>query len=291
MELLSERRSLDRFADYIDWRRNQLEWWIRSNVKSEKYPRPIVVLTTSRSGSTWLCEVASQALRVGRIPEHLRPRHLQLANRVSDAELMLVSLISKVKAHIASGRSGGTKIIWDDIPGIHALQSVDKLVSWLSPLNEINPLWIRLVRQDRGAQAVSRYRAAQTGIYHRFEGQSLFAKRQVGSSHAPKKNPPLQYDFEAIHRHYLQLTSAEEQLTGVIADLPWPVHTILYEEAVQPPYSALSQAIATAAGISRDLASARIDRIQQGMHLAMTRSDGSQRMAQQFNADLTERAR
>jgi len=215
------------------------------------------------------------------------PPSLAAGERCAGTYNFLRSLISETRAHIASRHSGGTKIIWDDVPGILALQSPNDLVDWLQPLNELNPLWIRLVRQDRVAQAVSRYRAANSGVFHHFTGYRLFAQKQPQVAESRPDPEQLRYDFDRIYQHYAHLSAAENHLDEVINSVPWDVRRLVYEEVSKPPFSDLSHAIAAAASISVEAAGARINRIQKDMNLAMTRSKVSQELTQQFSADLT----
>jgi hypothetical protein len=81
-------------------------------------PRPFIILTTSRSGSTWLSALLTQALYIDHIRENFRPQHFQ--------DFQTGDIDSNVLLKLAQSSFGasewlpqlGSKLIWDSMPAL-----------------------------------------------------------------------------------------------------------------------------------------------------------------------------
>jgi LPS sulfotransferase NodH len=201
-------------------------------------PRPLVVLTTSRSGSTWLCDVLSRASHCGPIAEHLRPKHFEALVQHRSSWPDLQEALGDITLLLEQRTFGGTKIIWDYFPDLEEKFPDGSLQSAFDQLFASNPIIVRLQRQDRAKQAISRYIASQTGVYHRLERPKWRRAR------APKLQPSvsagnLDYDFESILHHYKILTRAETNLDNFISSIPYDFVSLRYEETRGEPIASM----------------------------------------------------
>lgn len=231
--ILSEYTRRDRVALEVAFRKRQALGICRAAMGRTRAATPLLVLTTSRSGSTWLCELLASINQRGPLPEHLRPRHFEYALRAPDGEARLTAWLEEAALRIRRGRDGGSKLIWDYFPALVAASDAARLRATLAPLLALEPLCLRLRRRDLAGQAVSRYRAARTGIYH-------YQRRSgIGPPGAPDgagaKAGADAFDVAAIGRHEAVLRRAEAQLDAVVASLGTPVHELVYEELAAAP--------------------------------------------------------
>lgn len=197
---------------------------------------PLLVFTTSRSGSTWFCELLSGIKQCATLPEHLRPLHFQYALRASASEEVLQNYLKQASKLIHSGRDGGSKLIWDYFPELIPRIGIGSPCSILAPLIELSPFCLRLRRRDRISQAVSRYRSAQTGAYHNRRQPRLYPFAQ---QHPQQPVTVGTFDRAAIAHHDDILRRAEDHLDWFLEGLGTRVYEITYEELVADPSAVL----------------------------------------------------
>jgi LPS sulfotransferase NodH len=231
--ILSEYTRRDRIELEVAFRKRQVLGICRAAVGRRRAATPLLVLTTSRSGSTWLCELLSGINHRGPLPEHLRPQHLEYAIGSPDGRARLTAWLEEAALRIRSGRDGGSKLIWDYFPELFAASDAAKLRTALAPLLALAPACVRLRRRDLAEQAVSRYRASLTGVYHhqRRAGTGLLATQDGAGAQARATI----FDAAAIARHEDVLRRAEAHLDAAIASLGRPVHELIYEELAAAP--------------------------------------------------------
>lgn len=203
-------------------------------------PTPLLIFTTSRSGSTWLTELLFGINQCGPLPEHLRPEHFEYALRAADGGEVLSNWIREAAALVRSGRHGGSKLIWDYFPDLFAGSDFAVCRSALAPLLDLAPVCVRLRRKDLVAQAVSRYRSSLTGVYHRSRhtgpSPSGSPGLEAGEALAPVS---LAYDAGAVAHHEDILRRGEAHLDATLTGLGLSVHEVLYEELVAEPREVL----------------------------------------------------
>jgi LPS sulfotransferase NodH len=231
--ILSEYTRRDRIELEVAFRKRQALAICRAAIGRRRTATPLLVFTTSRSGSTWLCELLSGINHRGPLPEHLRPQHLEYAISSPDGWARLTAWLEEAALRIRSGRDGGSKLIWDYFPELFAASDAAKLRATLAPLLALAPACIRLRRRDLAEQAVSRYRASLTGVYHhrRRIGTGPLAAQDGAGAQARAAV----FDAAAIARHEDVLRRAEAHLDAAVASLGMPVHELIYEELAAAP--------------------------------------------------------
>ncbi len=241
--LLGDRSFPRAVAQEVDFRKRQALAVGLAALGIRRAPRPPLVLTTSRSGSTWLSDLLSGVNQSGPLPEHLRPQHFKFALAVSDGQGLLRQWLDEAAEMIRSGRSGGSKVIWDYFPELFPLGESAALRTTLAPLSELNPLCLRLRRRDKTAQAVSRYLSSQTGVYHNYKGHFRFWRRK-GKGGSANSRLTLAYDATQIAHHEAILQRAETHLDVSIAEMGIEVHELVYEDLMADPVRVLEPVVA-----------------------------------------------
>ena len=242
--LLSERSFAVRVKQEIAFRKRQWRALLLAAKGQRRTPTPVLVLTTSRSGSTWLCELLFNINESGPLPEHIRPQHFKYAMGQPDGQHLLRNLLEDAAALIRNGRCSGSKLIWDYVPELFSGSEVDTLRTVLSPLSDLRPICLRLRRQDIAAQAVSRCLSSQTGIYHRYRG-AADDSTQTGTPVMENVDSQLTYDTADIAHHEKVLQSAESHLEASISGLGLAVHEVVYEELLADPGKVLEPLVAS----------------------------------------------
>lgn len=208
-------------------------------------PRPFLILTTSRSGSTWLCDLLSKALCIEPVREDFRPQHYQafLAGELDSRDLLEMAQTCFDTERLVP--RAGSKLIWDSIPMLEQRLGEAEKGELLALFRRIQPGLIRLKRQDRVAQAVSRFLATQTRVYHRIrhEGPGMSGDSATPGDHSAASRDAVSYDFDSILRHYRPLVRAESHLDTVLTRAQLPLHTVSYEQLLATPVPVLANAL------------------------------------------------
>jgi hypothetical protein len=192
-----------------------------------------------------LCDLLSRALCIEPIREDFRPQHYQA---FLSGELDCRDLLDLAQSCFDTERlvpRAGSKLIWDNIPMLEQRLGQAEKEELLALFRSVQPALIRLKRQDRVAQAVSRFLATQTRVYHRVrhEGPGTSGDTATpGDRQAPSRDA-VSYDFDGILRHYRPLVRAENHLDTVLRRAQLPVHTLSYEELIATPVPVLADAL------------------------------------------------
>jgi LPS sulfotransferase NodH len=152
-----------------------------------------VILFTARSGSTFLCRELERGFDIGRMGESLNPARVK-GRAVAD--------IVRERENAWFGFKAG-------LQGIMAAELCGFFDAYLN-----RTVFIRLVRRDIVAQAVSFVKAAQTTQWHRVN--------------AARREP--QYDAPAIAKAVRKLSSGIRQLGDYAAGSGRPCVTLVYED-------------------------------------------------------------
>ena len=172
-------------------------------------PQAFVIATVPRSGSTLLCHLLTATGVAGRPASHFHRPSLAAWMEDLDVNGPFAEDRDAIHAAVVAARGRGM-----DDTGLFGLRMQRASAAfWLDCLRRLHPdpltdrqrveaafgptLWVHLSRSDRTAQAVSRLRAEQTGLWHRHaDGRELERLAPPASPH---------YDRAAIARHRNQL--------------------------------------------------------------------------------------
>lgn len=276
LALLAERSRKDRLLHELAYRKRRGLRMCRSLFGDAPAAPPVLVFTTSRSGSTWLCELISRIQRRGHIPEHLRPLHFEYALREDDGREQLARWVQEAATLLRSGRSGGSKLIWDYVPELPCMRAADSGRHMLGPLLALHPVCLRLRRRDIAAQAVSRYWSAATGVYHHRRSQRRALRAASDPVPDPRQGPS--FDAGAIRHHEEILQRAEAHLDAFLPALGVPVHAIDYETLLAEPATVM---LPIARLLRGDIAEqARQRRVQRALRRALLAKGGGREQLQ-----------
>lgn len=234
----------------------------------EQLPAPEVryaLVCLPRTGSTYLCELL-EAAGLGAPREHLRPPllHVLRSRQISEE-----AVYQTILRHGAAKGVFGTKLIsefLDKLPGPPA--------SRLMCLAERGFRFIHLQR-DLSSQAVSKYLAGQSGVWH---------QRGHNSTGAIQRLEAVPYDFGLLCQRYQQAWAAQRWLLEAVTRLP--VGTVLnvdYDQLVKDP-QAILEACADFLGVPRPMARPAVNRALP-QQLASSLPHG-QALRQRFLAEL-----
>jgi LPS sulfotransferase NodH len=281
--LLYELTGRDRLRREIDfWQRQALAAG-RAVIGRARRPTPVLVFTTSRSGSTWFCELLFGINQCGPLPEHLRPSHFEFALAAAARRDLLDNWLEQVSALIRSGRDGGTKLIWDYFPDLLPARELTDPRRALAPLLDLAPVCLRLRRRDGIAQAVSRYRSARTGVYHHYRPAGRWPSAETGVADT---RAAIAFDAAAIAHHEGILRRAEEHLDAFLGRLDAPVHEVIYEDLAADAHTVLRPIVAR---LRQDLDPAaqrrRLQRAMEGARLVRGDDPQQREWAQRYRAE------
>lgn len=194
-----------------------------------------LLFATPRSGSHLLCEHLAATGRAGCPDEYLSRRWRACAaqNGIEPLTSPTAYLRLVVDHFSTANATFGLKVMWqhfaDLSEGLRAespepggsADLADVLASWCGGLRVV---WIR--RHDKLGQALSYWRAVQTGSWSRYT-------REDGPLQADA-----QYDFGAIAELGRTLVEEERTLQGYLAARRLPLHEVWYEDLVVDPLEA-----------------------------------------------------
>lgn len=208
--------------------------------RRERSPH-VVVLTTSRSGSTWLCDLLTRSLKCHPIREDVRPEHVKaFLDGQRDFGRFIEPLDQALNRDAWVPRIG-SKLIWDSMLHVEKALSEKQKSRLVNLFEAKTPVLIRLQRTDRASQAVSRYLAFQSGVWHRFNHRSAVRKVVVLPPSGDRDEDPagesdaLTYRYEEVFPHYQTLVRAENHLDRFLRDLQLPCLEISYEALRENP--------------------------------------------------------
>jgi len=153
----------------------------------------LVVLFTARSGSTFLCRELEAAFDIGRVGESLNPAKLQ--------KRPATKIVRKLKSSWFAFKAGAPALIAAEGRGF--FEAYGSRTSF-----------IRLVRRDIVAQAVSMARASQTGMWH--------------AHRAPARAP--EYDRALIAKSLAKIARGVDQLRRYADASGRPHRLLAYED-------------------------------------------------------------
>ena len=207
-----------RLAPFLEWQSTSIQDEI-GPVSTAPWPAVdgcLIVLFTARSGSTFLTRELEAAFDVGKVSESLNPR--KVAKRPPQKKIV------KVKGAWFGAKTG--------IPGVVSGELCGFFDAYLA-----RTVFIRLLRRDIVAQAVSTAKALQTRAWH--------------SNNAPVRQP--EYDADLIAKSVLKIDRAVAQLRRYAALSGRPSRPLIYEDFAGGDIAAAIGA-AEALGVPRRIA-------------------------------------
>jgi trehalose 2-sulfotransferase len=226
---------LQKQADEIseDWVNRYLERKSKTRAVPRRLNPSYFISTTPRSGSTLLAEALESTRIAGKPKEFFDPHHeklwLQSLGIAADSEY-----VEKILA-TGSTPNGvfGAKVHWHQFEHLTAkLRSIqDGSSSDLELLRRTFPdlRYVYLTRRDKVRQAVSYYRAIQTGVWWSIRPDA----HQKPATPAPAPGPPPPFDFEQIDHWVTRLTSFESRWRRHFETLRVEPFQVVYEEFVE----------------------------------------------------------
>jgi trehalose 2-sulfotransferase len=193
-----------------------------------------LILSTPRSGSTLLCRGLESTNLAGQPHEYFRPDGRAWKQGGGDADP--VAYVDRLLAQRASANGiFGAKVSWRHMLHFErACRSVPRYGQM--PLPEILPelfprlRYVRLTRRDKLRQAISFWKAYQTGEWG----------RAAGKDNETSRTP--EYDHDAITNVMRMLQEHETAIDEFFAQSAAQPFTVVYEEFV-PSYEATMRAL------------------------------------------------
>ena len=173
-----------------------------------------IIATTSRSGSTHLCRMLTSTRRMGEPAEYynvrVKPDRMKLWNATTDLEYFQEML----RRTSTSNGVCGVKV---------ATLAFEHLRGELGPIFElVSPKYIWLRRRDTLRQAVSLYRAKETGVWHWYAGQA-------------KPQAAVRFDAEKIDACRKQIEDANASWANWFAEQQFEPLKLWYEDYITSP--------------------------------------------------------
>lgn len=194
----------------------------------------IFICTTPRSGSTWFCNLLASTGIAGTPESWYRAQ--DMARHAKDWGLeaqagILTYITAAQRAAASPNGTTATRIMWGTLDEmLAAIKAVTPpqagndavlLAQIFGPTR-----YIRLIRRDLAAQAVSRYRAEQSGQWH-----------VTDAVNAPPAEPA--YDFAAIHSFVAEAEAHNAAWQAWLSRNAIPPITVIYEELMDNPVAGI----------------------------------------------------
>ncbi len=140
-------------------------------LQSPDIRKNLIICFTPRSGSSWLTEMVEKSGGLGRAGEYLNPEHLpKIMSRYP------ASSLSDYLAHVLKGTSSYNRVASIELTWFHLRNFA--LALGYKPLEDSLPKpfdgdswYVWLLRRNFVAQAVSLYKATESGFFHSIQGQ------------------------------------------------------------------------------------------------------------------------
>ena len=200
------------------------------------------VLSTARSGSTWFCHLLQSTGLLGMPREHLRPPVVFLARHAERFGFSPPDWADLLIRTAASGGVFGTKIIDDFVDDLLPALSGRDIATLAGLAGTFR--FIHFERRDKVAQAVSKFMATRTHVWHLRERTDDAAYRQRAADIA--------YDGPALKAIHDGLVANEARYRVFLRGAGAPVLHLVYEDAVADPDAAVRRAARFLLGVVPD---------------------------------------
>lgn len=196
-----------------------------------------LICATQRCGSTLLTELLARTGVAGAPNEYLLLWEQHAAK--NDAVFWRLAVQHTLKLGRTDNGEWGAKVMANYFPGcmkqLRCAPEVKDLDDWgVSQRAFESPRIIRIRRRDRVRQAVSRYIALQTSVYHiasegAGDGDNAFLGGEL--QHKDKGyNQDVVFDFDRVDAHVRNIADEEAYWDRVLAASTQPIHEVLYED-------------------------------------------------------------
>ena len=186
----------------------------------------LIVCATPRTGSSLLCDALRNTGLAGRPDEYFCPSDEREYSKVWGTSTYVDYLNKVVEEGTTPNGIFGLKIMWHHLSYFRKKISKIPHFTYIKTYNLFTTLfpdsryvWIR--RRDKVCQAVSLYRARQTGSYRWFQEGSQEKKRT------------LKFDFRAIDHLVREIQKWESGWKRYFEVLGIPPYTVLYETELE----------------------------------------------------------
>jgi LPS sulfotransferase NodH len=200
----------------------------------------LIICATPRSGTTLLCDLLAETGAAGRPNSFYRresianfARRLGVADGLDFEQRYLAAI---VKAGRGSTDLFSMRVMWPSLPEMTARLSA-LFPDETSDTGRIvaafgTPLYLFVERQDKVAQAISRSKAEQSGLWHR--GADGSVREQGGEYRAPV------YDAAALRASIAETTAHEAEWRGWFASQGIVPMVLSYEALSADPQAAVA---------------------------------------------------
>lgn len=225
------------------------------------------VVCTARSGSTWFCHLLQNTGILARPTEHLRPPVIFMVRHRRRFGIGLARWADLLMRVRQEDGIFGTKIVDDFVDDLAPHVEADD-IEGLKDLS-LSSRFIHFERRDKVAQAVSKYMAMKTSIWHLRDNDAVDGYRMEKESVA--------YDGPELKRIHDELVRNEERLRNALKPYGNRVLHLTYEDATHDPAASVSMACRHVLG-----------HIPEGLEIVHERYF---RMADAVNAEMAARFR
>lgn len=179
------------------------------------------IFCTPRSGSTFLCDLLNKNLG-GNSLEHIRNPLLYLARNRHRLNLDVSYILERILYFGCSQKVFGTKIISHFIFELIEILDQHEISQLVSFLNQFKVVY--LYRENKYAQAVSRYLASTVQQWH---AESIESLEQYS-----EKIKTVNYNFNSLKKIYENFIAEEEKLKFFLESSFKQILTVKYEEII-----------------------------------------------------------
>jgi trehalose 2-sulfotransferase len=196
----------------------------------QKPPISYAILTTPRSGSTYLCDLLDSTRIAGYPTEHLRLATQELARYCNFDYLRLLNNLMQYR--ITSNGVFGTKFI------SHFLFELQLTKPDFKQIFDFLDKFILLIRKDKVAQAVSLVLAQQTEVWHIYNSNNSKSINYQSKLKNIIINDAL---LKNVEQKQAFINKQEEKLKQILATYQIEPLEIFYEDIVENPEFQINQ--------------------------------------------------
>lgn len=194
----------------------------------------LVILSTQRSGSTMVCDDIAGAEVLGRPSEYFI-KVIESIGKVGADEMKKLIEDAVCKGETANGvaavkiMSNQIKSIGKAIHDAGLCDGADVERCFFEYFKDA--VFVRVIRTDKVAQAVSRIMAKKTDVYHAADSIAGM-ENMLGKVAKKRDESSLEYDYDEIEEEVDLIRKEEQYLNAFIKRQGVNVERIIYEEAV-----------------------------------------------------------
>ena len=197
--------------------------------------KKLLILSTQRSGSTMICSDIASTEVLGHPNEYfIKPIELWHAKK---NKTELIEAINSIPLHSSSSNGiQAIKIMSNQICSIGTILETIGLAKGRTNLDCFfnyfsDYIFVRVSRNDKVAQAVSRIMAESTGIYHHLDPTKSILK--LGRSSSRERNEAgIEYSYDLIQKNIDTIINEEKTMQNYLEIRSITPFEIIYETSV-----------------------------------------------------------